>query len=124
MRRLSDGWTSASTTFAMSSSPSGSTVSSPVSSSDRRPPRSANAYEGNLPAVAVTLFGRSDDVESIVSHLGHARVVTLTGVGGVGKTRLALEVGRVMQATGFGGVWFAALDTVDRPEAKETRTEV
>ena len=85
--------------------------------SDRRPPRSANAYDGNLPAVAVTLFGRSDDVESIVSHLGHARVVTLTGVGGVGKTRLALEVGRVMQATGFGGVWFAALDTVDRPEA-------
>ena len=45
------------------------------------------------------------------------RVVTLTGVGGVGKTRLALEVGRVMQATKFGGVWFAALDTVHRPEA-------
>ncbi len=85
--------------------------------SDSRPPRSGNVYEGNLPTVALTLFGRSDDVESIVNELGHARVVTLTGVGGVGKTRLALEVGRVMQATEFGGVWFAALDTVDRPEA-------
>ena len=85
--------------------------------SDSRPPRSGNVYEGNLPTVALALFGRADDVESIVNELEHARVVTLTGVGGVGKTRLALEVGRAMQATGCGGVWFAALDTIDRPEA-------
>ena len=57
------------------------------------------------------------DVETLIDDLARARVVTLTGVGGIGKTRLALEVGRRLQPTRRDGVWFAALDTVDRPDA-------
>jgi predicted ATPase len=43
--------------------------------------------------------------------------VTLVGAGGIGKTRLALEVGRRLQTSRRDGVWFAALDSVDRSDA-------
>ncbi|MEV0968850.1 BTAD domain-containing putative transcriptional regulator [Microtetraspora glauca] len=46
----------------------------------------------NLPAGLTTFVGRSDDVRRVSELLGHRRLVTLTGPGGAGKTRLAIEV--------------------------------
>jgi predicted ATPase/class 3 adenylate cyclase/DNA-binding CsgD family transcriptional regulator len=85
--------------------------------SDPRPPRTGSVRAGNLPTTSGSLLGRAEDIEAVMGDLALARVVTLTGVGGVGKTRLALEVGRQLQAEWRDGVWFAALDTVDRPDA-------
>ena len=85
--------------------------------SDPRPPRTRSGRAGNLPALAAQLVGRSDDVETVVADLATARVVTLTGVGGIGKTTLALEVGRRLQPQAPDGVWLAALDTIERPDA-------
>jgi len=46
----------------------------------------------NLPAPSTRLFGRDADVAEIAARLADTRLLTLTGVGGVGKTRLALSV--------------------------------
>jgi predicted ATPase/class 3 adenylate cyclase/DNA-binding CsgD family transcriptional regulator len=89
----------------------------PAFESDRRPPRTGSARAGNLPTAPGVLLGRAADIEAVIDDLAVARVVTLTGVGGIGKTRLALEVGRRLQAAWRDGVWFAALDTVDLPDA-------
>jgi predicted ATPase/class 3 adenylate cyclase/DNA-binding CsgD family transcriptional regulator len=92
-------------------------VEAPAFASDPRPPRTGSVRAGNLPAAPAPLVGRSDDIEALAADLAAARVVTLTGVGGIGKTRLALEVGRRLQAERPDGVWLAALDTIDRPDA-------
>jgi predicted ATPase/DNA-binding SARP family transcriptional activator len=49
---------------------------------------------GRLPAPATSLVGRDTDLDHLARLLGSARLVTLTGPGGVGKTRLAIEVAR------------------------------
>ncbi len=54
--------------------------------------RSLDALPTNLPAELTSLVGREEDVKSVVQVLAEHRMVTLTGVGGVGKTRLALQV--------------------------------
>jgi predicted ATPase/class 3 adenylate cyclase/DNA-binding NarL/FixJ family response regulator len=85
--------------------------------SDPRPPRTGGIRSGNLPLGSGVLLGREADLEAVAGDLAAARVVTLTGVGGIGKTRLALEVGRGSRTEWRDGVWFAALDTIDTPEA-------
>ena len=55
----------------------------------------------NLEAAAAPLVGRRGDLAAVLGKLASARLVTLTGMGGVGKSRLALEVGRS---------WFAEED--------------
>jgi predicted ATPase/class 3 adenylate cyclase len=85
--------------------------------SDPRPPRTSGVRAGNLPMGSGALLGRDADLEAVAGDLAAARVVTLTGVGGIGKTRLALEVGRGLQTEWRDGVWFAALDTIDTPDA-------
>lgn len=47
-----------------------------------------------LPDPPTELVGRASEIEEILGLLGHTRLLTLTGPGGVGKTRLALEIGR------------------------------
>ena len=85
--------------------------------SDPRPPRTGGVRTGNLPTGSGAFLGREADVEAVAGDLAAARVVTLAGVGGIGKTRLALEVGRGSQTEWRDGVWFAALDTIDTPDA-------
>ncbi|KAB2347932.1 BTAD domain-containing putative transcriptional regulator [Actinomadura rudentiformis] len=67
--------------------------------------------ESRLPVPPTGLVGREDDVARAREALGTARLLTLTGPGGVGKTRLALEVAtRVADAGDFpDGVWFVEL---------------
>ncbi|WP_214316829.1 BTAD domain-containing putative transcriptional regulator [Nonomuraea sediminis] len=76
-------------------------------------PRSRRSH-GNLDVPLTSFVGRDDDVRRVVDLLGRARLVTLIGPGGSGKTRLAGTVGR--QLTPSGGVWFVPLAPVSADE--------
>ncbi|MPY63579.1 LuxR family transcriptional regulator, partial [Streptomyces spongiae] len=77
---------------------------------------------GNLPAALTTFVGRRRDLAEIRRRLGAARLLTLTGVGGVGKTRLALEAA-VAARRGFAdGVWLVDLAPVRDPSAVASAT--
>jgi predicted ATPase/DNA-binding winged helix-turn-helix (wHTH) protein len=68
---------------------------SSVDSIDLEPMRSpAEPFQNNLPAAASELVGRANAVQHLRGLLSAYRVVTLTGTGGIGKTRLAMEVAR------------------------------
>jgi predicted ATPase/transcriptional regulator with XRE-family HTH domain len=72
-----------------------------------------NSPPGNLPAAQTALFGRNADVARVVAKLikPDVRLVTLTGTGGIGKTRLALEVARTVWPQFGDGAWFVALES-------------
>ncbi|MGX2992918.1 BTAD domain-containing putative transcriptional regulator [Streptomyces sp. JNUCC 64] len=69
---------------------------------------------GNLPAPVSGLIGRDAAVAEVTGALAEHRLVTLTGSGGVGKTRLALEVARGLRDTCPDGVWLVELAALDR----------
>src|SRR4029079_2906399 len=62
-------------------------------------------------------IGRQREIDRIVAALGEARVVTLTGVGGVGKTRLALQVAAESLPRFREGAWLIELAAVRDPDA-------
>ncbi len=68
--------------------------------------------DGNLPAVVTSFVGRVDDLERLVELMDHHRLVCITGVGGVGKTRLSLEAAGEFQLRVRHGVWVCDLATV------------
>jgi predicted ATPase/DNA-binding winged helix-turn-helix (wHTH) protein len=76
------------------------------------PGRSGQAPIANLPSETTRLIGRDDEAAEIAGLLSTARLVTLTGVGGVGKTRLALHVARRAGANYPDGVWLVELAPV------------
>jgi predicted ATPase/class 3 adenylate cyclase len=76
------------------------------------PLRTIDSSHGNLRPAASRLIGRDDDVEAIASAMRSHRLVTLAGVGGVGKTRLALEVAGVLADKFPDGVWVFELASV------------
>ena len=65
----------------------------------------------HLPAVPTPLLGRAQEVEQVTTTLGRAdvRLLTLTGTGGIGKTRLAIEAARAARDAYPGGTYFASL---------------
>jgi predicted ATPase/DNA-binding SARP family transcriptional activator len=71
----------------------------------------------NLPAVPTSFVGRSDEVLGIAASVEDHRLVTLTGVGGVGKTRLALEVAERTLDRWPDGVWLVELASISDPSA-------
>ena len=78
------------------------------------PLRSVDVVPTNLPTLLTELIGRSEDVERIVGLLEKERLVTLTGVGGVGKTRLALAAAAASASSFPDGVWFVELAPATR----------
>ena len=78
---------------------------------------SPEARRGNLPRSATTLVGRGPVLPEIAALIRTSPLVTLSGVGGVGKTRLALAVGAVLADQFPDGVWLVELAPVGSPEA-------
>ncbi|MFI0155066.1 BTAD domain-containing putative transcriptional regulator [Streptomyces lydicus] len=70
----------------------------------------------NLPAPLTALLGRHDAVRQVERSLTDHRLLTLTGPGGVGKTRLALETAGRLGDTFPDGVWLVELGALSRPD--------
>jgi predicted ATPase/class 3 adenylate cyclase len=83
----------------------------PGAADDPRPLRTTEA-PSNLPGDVTTFIGRDDEVERVGDQLRESRVVTLTGPGGSGKTRLALATARSVRERFPHGVWFVDLAAV------------
>jgi predicted ATPase/DNA-binding SARP family transcriptional activator len=69
------------------------------------------------PAPATSLVGREDELAAGVGHLRSGRLVTLTGPGGVGKTRLALDLAYSLTDNYPGGTWFCDLSALQAGSA-------
>jgi predicted ATPase len=81
------------------------------------PLRTLDEARSNLPQQRTSLVGRDDDVHALAAMLEEARVITVTGVGGIGKTRLALHAAAEALPGFPGGVWLASLGNVDAADA-------
>jgi Adenylate and Guanylate cyclase catalytic domain len=84
---------------------------------DFPPLRALDAGPGNLRAATTSFIGRESEVAEVQAAVKAHRVVTLTGVGGVGKTRLAVEVAARLADEFPDGVWFFDLAAVTDPAA-------
>lgn len=69
----------------------------------------------NLPPELTSFIGRERETAEIKSRLSTARLVTLTGTGGVGKTRLALRVAADLREEFSDGVWWVDLQQLTDP---------
>lgn len=69
----------------------------------------------NLPALLTTFIGREKEQAEIIQLIGAHRLVTLTGSGGVGKTRISLKVGGQVLGEYANGVWLAELASLSDP---------
>ena len=81
------------------------------------PLRGVDSNPGNLRPAITRLVGRDAEVSNLQAALRSHRLVTLAGVGGVGKTRLALEVATQLADEFVDGVWFFELAAVADPAA-------
>jgi predicted ATPase len=81
------------------------------------PLRALDTSPGNLRPVPTSLIGRESEAGEVQAAVKAHRLVTLTGVGGVGKTRLALEVAGRLADEFPDGVWFFELAAVTDPAA-------
>ena len=84
---------------------------------DFPPLRALDASPGNLRPATTSFIGRESEVAEVQAAVKAHRLMTLTGVGGVGKTRLALEVAARLADEFPDGVWFFELAAVTDPAA-------
>jgi predicted ATPase len=82
---------------------------------DFPPIKTLDPYHHNIPAQMTSFIGRETEMAEIKQALSEHRLVTLTGSGGAGKTRLSLEVGTECLNQFSNGVWLAELAPVTDP---------
>jgi predicted ATPase len=80
------------------------------------PLKSLDTLPNNLPIQRTTFVGREHDVAEVKELVGRHRLLTLFGAGGVGKTRLALQVGADVLDHYPDGVWLADFASITDPE--------
>ncbi|MGH2445846.1 MAG: ATP-binding protein [Candidatus Limnocylindria bacterium] len=78
--------------------------------------KTAGAPRANLPAEMTTFVGREAELEAATRHLALNRLLTLTGPGGTGKTRLAIRIGSEVAGDFEDGVHFVGLATLRDPD--------
>jgi predicted ATPase/DNA-binding XRE family transcriptional regulator len=71
--------------------------------------------KSNLPSLVSTFIGREKEQREILQLLKQNRLVTLAGTGGIGKTRLAIQVGHQLLRHYPQGVWLVPLDSLSDP---------
>ena len=69
---------------------------------------------GNLPVMTTSFVGRDSELDTVRTALAQQRCVTLTGGGGVGKSRLALRVAEQVRGRYADGVWWVDLSNLTR----------
>jgi predicted ATPase/class 3 adenylate cyclase len=82
---------------------------------DFPPLKSISIVTNNLPIQLTSFIGREKEIAEITALLGANRLVTLTGSGGTGKTRLSLEIGAQELAHYANGVWLIELAALSDP---------
>jgi len=92
-------------------------VRAPGLRTDFPPLRALDAGLGNLRPAPTSFIGRESELDEVQAAVKAHRLVTLTGVGGVGKTRLAVEVAARLVDEFPDGVWFFELAAVADPAA-------
>jgi predicted ATPase/DNA-binding CsgD family transcriptional regulator len=70
----------------------------------------------NLPVQLTSFIGRARDLTVVEQFVSTTRLVTLTGVGGSGKTRLAIQIANIISEAFADGVWFVDLAPLSEPE--------
>jgi predicted ATPase/DNA-binding SARP family transcriptional activator len=79
-------------------------------------PGAAGLPHHNLPVLRTSLVGRTQEVQQVQELLAHSSLVTLTGSGGVGKTRLSLQIAEKVLESFADGVWYVELAALSDPE--------
>jgi predicted ATPase/class 3 adenylate cyclase len=82
---------------------------------DQRELRTLERAPHNLPIQLSTFVGREGHIKEVADLVRQSRLVTLTGIGGVGKTRLSLQVAAEVLADFADGAWFAELAPLAEP---------
>ena len=94
-------------------------ISAPSIGADRQPATGVTAAETsrltNLPASFSELIGRDDELREILELAAAHRLLTLTGAGGIGKTRLALSAARQLLPQFADGAWLAEFSPLAGP---------
>ncbi len=85
----------------------------PLSHPERKTPHRA---QHNLPAPLTSFVGRRDSIDQLRQIFNRTRLLTLVGIGGVGKTRLALEIAREELGACSDGVWLVDLVPLTAPD--------
>ena len=78
--------------------------------------RSLDSRPNNLPVQVTSFIGREHELEEAAGLLASTRLLTLTGPGGTGKTRLALQLAAVAAPSYPDGIWFVALEPLRDPK--------
>ena len=84
--------------------------------SDFPPLKTLDIHRHNLPAQLTSFIGREKEMAEIILQMGKHRLITLTGSGGTGKTRLSLQVAAEMVEHFPDGVWFIELAPITDPD--------
>ncbi len=79
------------------------------------PPRTPDAHPNNLPTQLTTFVGRDAELAEAAELLGTTRLLTLTGPGGTGKTRLSLQLAARVSDDFADGVFFVPLEPIRDP---------
>src|SRR5581483_5456047 len=90
-------------------------VTAPELPSDFPPLKTLDSFPNNLPIQLTSFIGREREVREVKQQLSGTRLMTLTGPGGSGKTRLALQVGAEVTEQFPDGVFFVALAPITQP---------
>jgi predicted ATPase/class 3 adenylate cyclase len=90
-------------------------LAAPGLRSDFPPLKTVEVLTQNLPLQLTSFIGRDLELSSIRGHLGRARLLTLTGAGGSGKTRLSIHAAAAMANEFLDGTWFVELAPLGDP---------